>query len=158
MALKNYLGLDKGEVRKEPLIPLSQVISLLGESLSGVLLFGSVARGEQRESSDIDVMIVVGEDLPLTRSLYERWDRGLEGIASDRFSPHFVHLPGTLEEAGSIWFEAAVDAVVLFDKEGRISRFLIKLRRSMADGELQRRMVYGHPYWIKRGPEVERVQ
>jgi hypothetical protein len=32
------------------------------------------------------------------------------------------------------------------------------LRISMAEGKLQRKSAYGHPYWIKRGREVAHVQ
>jgi hypothetical protein len=156
-ALKSFLGTGEQAVREGAPIPLQQVRSLLGESLSAVLLFGSAARGERREGSDIDLMIVVGTNLSLTRALYERWDQGIDGADTSRLSPHFVHLPDDVEGAGSLWYEAAMDAIVLFDREGRISRFLRSIRRSMAEGKLQRKSAYGHPYWIKRGREVARV-
>jgi hypothetical protein len=82
----------------------------------------------------------------------------IDGADTSRLSPHFVHLPDDVEGAGSLWYEAAMDAIVLFDREGRISRFLRSIRRSMAEGKLQRKSAYGHPYWIKRGREVARVQ
>jgi hypothetical protein len=157
-ALKSFLGIGEQEARDGVPIPFEQVRSLLGESLAGILLFGSVAREERRESSDIDLMIVVGTDLPLTRALYERWDRGIDGAGTSQLSPHFVHLPDDEQGAGSLWYEAAMDGIVLFDREGRISRFLRTIRQSMAEGKLQRKSAYGHPYWIKRGREVARVQ
>jgi predicted nucleotidyltransferase len=157
-ALKSFLGTGDQDAPAGVPIPLEQVQRLLGESLSGILLFGSAARGERRDSSDIDLMIVVRSDLPLTRALYERWDQGIEGVTSSRLSPHFVHLPDDEEEGGGLWYEAAVDGVVLFDREGRISRFLRTVRGSMAEGKLQRKSAYGHPYWIRHGREVARVQ
>ncbi len=157
-ALRRFLATGTEEAQEGAGIPLQQVRSLLGESLCGILLFGSAARGERRESSDIDLMIVVSADLPLTRALYERWDQGIEGAPTSRLSPHFVHLPEDEGGAGSLWYEAAMDGVVLFEREGRISRFLRAVRRSMAEGKVQRKSAYGHPYWIKRGREVVRVQ
>ena len=157
-ALKSFLGTGIQESREGASIPLQQVRNLLGESLSGILLFGSTARGEGREGSDIDLMIVVGSELPLTRALYERWDRGIDGAAASRLSPHFVHLPGRETEAGSLWYEAAMDGIVLFDREGRIARFLRTIRRSMAEGKLRRKSAYGHPYWIRKDQEVAGVQ
>ena len=138
------------------LLPL--IRGLLGKDLLGVLLFGSVARGEPRDGSDIDLLIVVSDALPLTRRLYERWDEGPGSRVDERYSPHFVHLPAAAAEAGSIWFEAAVDGLPLCDEGGRISRTLARLRRAMAEGRLERRQVYGHPYWIRRDREAIHVQ
>ena len=134
---------------------LQVIRDTMGESLLGVLLFGSVAREDYHVGSDIDLLIVVSSDLPLTRRLYARWD---EQLVEDMHSPHFVHLPATVEEAGSIWFEAAVDGIVLYDSDGRVSRFLSRIRRAIADGRLMRRFAYGHPYWIRGDREASSVQ
>jgi predicted nucleotidyltransferase len=119
---------------------------VLGEELLGAVLFGSEARGEARESSDIDLLLVAGPKVPLTRRLYTLWD---EQPADDRHSPHFVHLPSAPTEAGSLWLEAAVDGTVLYDRDGRIGRLLGRLRRAIAAGRLTRKTAYGHPYWVK---------
>ena len=68
---------------------------ILAESLLGVVLFGSKARGEDHIASDIDLLIVVATDLPLTRRLYALWDEHLSG---EQYSPHFVHLPEDVDE------------------------------------------------------------
>lgn len=157
-ALKGYVGMGTKEPQIRTSVPLDGIKSLLGSSLSGVLLFGSTARGEARESSDIDLLIVIGTEVPLARSLYKSWDRDIGAQGDPRVSPHFVHLPDGAEGAGSLWYEAAVDAIVLFEKDGLISGFLRAVRRSMADGTLQRKSAYGHSYWIRRGREAARVQ
>jgi hypothetical protein len=165
-ALRSYLGgapAQAGEGVPEKEAPgaaarLPAIRNLLGESLLAVVLFGSVARGEPRGGSDVDLLIVVSSDLPLSRRLYQRWDERLAGEGSDPYTPHFVHLPAGVEQAGSIWFETAVDGVVLYDRGGRVSRFLGRVRRAMADGRLVRRRAYGHPYWIRRGGEASHVQ
>ena len=125
---------------------LRAVHDLLGDSLDGVLLFGSVARDESRSDSDIDLLVVVKPDVPLSRRLYTRWD---ESMAADRHNPHFVHLPTSAAAAGSLWLEAAVDGIVLFDRDARLGRFLGRLRRGIASGKVKRRVAYGHPYWIR---------
>ncbi len=157
-ALESCVGSSNQATRVEGPVPIEQVRSLLGELLLGVLLFGSAARGEQRSGSDVDLMIVVSDDLPLTRSLYTRWDQGIEGAATSPVSPHFVHLAADEKVAGSLWYEAAVDGVILHDRDGRVGRLLRLLRRAMADGKLQRKSAHGHPYWIRRDREVARVQ
>jgi predicted nucleotidyltransferase len=157
-ALRKSLDNKAIEFKEEESLPLRHAREILGESLWGILLFGSVARGEERTSSDVDLMIVVDPQLPLTRTLYRRWDLVADQDPASRFSPHFVHLPDETGKAGSLWLEAAVDGVVLLDRDGRISRFLGNIRRVMAEGRLQRKSAYGHPYWIRRGPEAAGVQ
>jgi predicted nucleotidyltransferase len=125
---------------------LRAVHELLGDSLQGVLLFGSVARDESRSDSDIDLLVVVKPEVPLSRRLYSRWD---ESMTDDRHNPHFVHLPASAATAGSLWLEAAVDGIVLFDRDARIGRFLGRLRRGIASGKVRRGVAYGHPYWIR---------
>ena len=127
----------------------------MGNDLKGLLLFGSTARGESRDGSDVDLLIVVGRELTLTRQLYTRWDRE---FTEGRLSPHFTHLPSSLEHTGSIWFEVAVDGILLFERERSISRFLSKIRRAIATGLLVRKTAYGHPYWLRNEGEQANVQ
>jgi len=129
--------------------------TLIGEDLAGVVLFGSFARGEAMTHSDIDLLIVTEPSVPLNRALYARWD----SVSSDAaISPHFVHLPGKVFEAGSLWYEMAIDGIVLFEKDGMITGFLQTVRRAIADRLIERRDAYGHGYWIKHEPEVIHVQ
>jgi predicted nucleotidyltransferase len=128
---------------------------ILAESLLGVVLFGSTARGEDHLASDVDLLIVVASALPLTRRLYALWDKHLSG---ELYSPHFVHLPEDIASAGSIWFETAVDGVILYEVDRQISRFLSRIRRAIADGEVLRKIADGHPYWIRREEDWSDVQ
>lgn len=120
---------------------------LLGDGLLGAVLFGSAARGQRREESDVDLLIVVESSVPLARALYAQWD---EAIRDSSLSPHFVHLPSETGTAGSIWLEAAVDGIPLFDRGHRVGRFLVRLRQEIAAGRVVRKSVYGHPYWVRR--------
>ena len=78
---------------------------VVGNELQGVVLFGSAARGDAVESSDIDLLIVTSPSIELNRGLYRRWD---ELRTDDTVRPHFVHLPDPPDSAGSIWFEVAL--------------------------------------------------
>lgn len=156
-ALEGYLtrnhptiGADRS---KAPLV--AAISALVGEALIGVVLFGSMARGESREDSDMDLLIVIRRSIPLTRGLYARWD---ERFAPNEGSPHFVHLPLDAMDAGSVWLEAAVDGIVLHDVDEEVARFLGSLRRLIASGRLKRLSAYGHPYWVKGDKEAPRVQ
>ena len=132
-----------------------RVIKYLGNSLVGLVFFGSMARGEGRESSDIDLLIVVSQNLSLKRQLYTQWDRT---FANDRLSPHFVHLPTDLERAGSIWFEVAIDGILLYEQGREISRLLTKIRAAMASHRMVRKTAYGQPYWVRGAGDLAHVQ
>jgi predicted nucleotidyltransferase len=135
-----------GTVQGDALAVVSETRGFLGGSLAGIVLFGSVARGEQTAGSDVDLLIVLNSDRALARSLYSEWD---ERFTSGAYSPHFVHIPVNPMDAGSIWMETAVDGTVLYDRGGKVSGFLGGVRRLMASGKLTRRWSYGQPYWVK---------
>ena len=127
---------------------------LVGDNLEGVVLFGSQARGEATTASDIDLLIVVSQAVDLSRELYHRWDTlGLD----PRVNPHFVHSPGNVLAAGSIWYEVALDGIVLYERDRRVSGFLQSARQAIADGRIRRRYAHGHPYWVKT-PEEARAK
>jgi predicted nucleotidyltransferase len=149
-AVESYLAAgqaDKTSRANEKQRWFRVIKKLLDESLLGVILFGSTARGEARSTSDIDLLIVVSFDLPLNRRLYALWD---ENLSEQNYSPHFVHLPENIDSAGSIWYEAAVDGIVLYEEGRQLSRFLGRIRRKIASGGVERRVAYGHPYWTKQ--------
>ena len=125
------------------------------EQLLSVIVFGSTARGEARSTSDIDLLVVTETAVAIQRKLYESWD---EIAASNFVNPHFVHLPPTVDEAGSLWFEVAMDGIVLFEKGRRVSRFLSELRRAVAEGLIERKTAYGHGYWLRHDREATHVQ
>jgi len=157
-ALKAYLTQDTAMEGPDTCLEgnlVSRAREHMGNVLRGLLLFGSTARGESRDGSDVDLLIVVSRELTLTRQLYAHWDRE---FTEGRLSPHFTHLPSSLEHAGSIWFEVAVDGILLFERERSISRFLGEIRRAIATGHLVRKTAYGHPYWLRNEGEQAHVQ
>lgn len=122
------------------------VHSDLGADLDGVVLFGSAARGEQHDGSDTDWLLVVRAGVRVERKLYTRWDRlNLD----ERIAPQFVGWPERLEMAGSLWLEAALDGILLWERERCVSSFLVRLRRWMWEGRVERKVTYGIPYWVK---------
>lgn len=123
------------------------------DALIGVLVFGSVARGDQRADSDLDLLLVVRRDQPLRRGLYARWAEEVESFAEDRLrrevNPHFCHVPDTPDLAGALWFEVSIDGVVLWERDGEVSRHLRGVRLYLAGGGATRRVQHGHAYWVR---------
>jgi hypothetical protein len=130
---------------------VEQASAAVGSSLRGVVLFGSVAREDDTPASDIDVLIVVSEDVPITRSLYDAWDRAYARGSRVRVEPHFVQLPPADGPLSGFWAEIAIDGIILFERGLELSRYLARVRRRILDGELVRRWAHGHSYWVGAG-------
>jgi len=123
------------------------------EELVGVVLFGSAARGDATEGSDIDLLLVMKPGMKIVRGLYHQWEdfcsgyRGAEDSA--RISPHFVSLPKSVQDAGGLWYETAIDGIVVWERDRCVSRFLASVRRAMRQGKIRRRALHGSHYWLK---------
>ncbi|NJD18667.1 MAG: nucleotidyltransferase domain-containing protein [Gemmatimonadetes bacterium] len=116
--------------------------------LVGIVAFGSWARGEAADGSDVDVLVVVAPSVPLTRGLYREWDDEPLSWRGRPVEAHFVHIPDPGESPSSLWAEAALDGVVLFERGLALSRRLAAMRRRIAAGQLSRRRIHGQPYWV----------
>jgi predicted nucleotidyltransferase len=122
---------------------------VVGEDLISVVAFGSWAREELHEHSDVDILVVVDESLKLARDLYLRWDEAPIQWRGRRVEPHFVHLPGPARTPLGLWAEVAIDGIVLFTRDLRLPSLLVRLRHEIAAGRIVRRVVHGQSYWTE---------
>jgi predicted nucleotidyltransferase len=120
----------------------------LGDDLVGVIVHGSFARGELAAGSDVDLLVVIADRVPITRALYRDWDGAVPAWNGREVDLHFVHLPASADGVSGSWAEAAVCGIVLYDRDLAVSRRLIAIRERIASGALVRRMSQGQPYWI----------
>ena len=127
-----------------------QANAVLGDALVGIVVFGSWARGELAESSDIDVLMVAAPSVPIRRLLYRRWDEHPICWNHHPIEPHFVHLPDGTRTPSGFWAEVATDGRVLLDTRAQVARYLASVRQAVADGVLRRATVHGHGYWVVR--------
>lgn len=133
-----------------------------GERLRGVLLFGSVARGDWSRDSDVDLLVVVegweGKALwerirelqPLRRRLTETmaFRRAVEG----GFTPIIQHYPMSASEASDfhrVYIDACVDGIILYDRHGFLQRIMDTVRARMAEHGSRRVLIPGRGhYWV----------
>ena len=127
---------------------VSRAREIVGDALSAVVLHGSWVRGEATPGSDVDALIVVDSRLALSRELYRAWDAQPITWRGRRVDPHFVH-PGRQGQFSGIWAELAVDGIVLFERDWKLSAYLARIRRAIAAGQLVRHVVHGQPYWTE---------
>jgi predicted nucleotidyltransferase len=128
---------------------VTRAATIAGSDLVAVVLFGSWARGEAGEESDIDVLVVLDRSRPLSRSLYSEWDVAPIVADGHRVEPHFVHLPEPDRIVLGLWAEVAVDGIVLFCRDLVLPSRLASIRRDIADGTIVRKVSHGQPYWVR---------
>jgi hypothetical protein len=130
---------------------VERAAAVVGEALVGVAVYGSWARGEPMETSDVDVLVVVEPSTPITRGLYRQWDQEPVRWEGRSVEPHFVHLPPPGQWPTGTWAEVALDGIVLLDRNLVLSRRLVEFRRRVLDGSMKRREIHGQPYWVREG-------
>lgn len=126
---------------------VARAMTVGGDAVVGVIVYGSWARGSAGPGSDVDVLVVLDAARPLTRGLYREWDARPVAWEGRPVDPHFVHLPPDGQRSG-LWGEAAVDGVILFESGLRLSSVLAQVRRDIVAGRLVRRVAHGQPYWV----------
>lgn len=122
---------------------LFEALQIHGDDLEGVVLFGSWARGEQREGSDIDLLVVLREGKVIKRELYRKWEKN-EGSVE----PAIVALPSLNQAFTGLWAEISIDGIILFERDQKIRQTLRKVRQAIADGMLRRERAHGQNYWV----------
>ena len=128
---------------------------ILGESLIGVVAFGSWVRGENRAASDFDALLITGASVPITRELYRWWDREPAlRWHGHQVAPLFVRLPPEGAVPSGMWAEAATDGLVLYERGWLVSERLAGIRRMIAAGRISRRLLHAQPYWVLRNAEL----
>lgn len=152
VSLNEYCA-NKLALADTPIGPASELVkratSLFGEYLVGLLAFGSWARDELAEGSDVDVLVVLDSSVTLTRDLYRAWDAEPLRWNTRPIEVHILRLPPSGARLSGVWAEAAVDGVVLYDRDLSLSRRLVEIRRRIVAGEMVRRQAHGQPYWVE---------
>jgi len=119
----------------------SLVASSLGDRLVSIVLFGSVARGDATENSDIDLLIVA-RGLPSGQFARKRlladadraFEPSLEQAARQGVKGRLARIVRTPAEAARIiplYLDMTEDAVLLVDRGGFFAAVLDQLRASL---------------------------
>ncbi|MCA1732148.1 MAG: toxin-antitoxin system HicB family antitoxin [Acidobacteria bacterium] len=151
-SLNEYCARKLEAPASEPVVAAAEVIRnarrVAGDALLGVAAFGSWARGELADTSDVDLLLVLDSTRPVDRDLYREWDREPLSWDGHPIEPHFVRLP---EEGAvsSVWAEVAIGGIVLFERGLAVSKALITIRERIAEGKIVRRLIHGQPYWVE---------
>jgi hypothetical protein len=129
--------------------------------LMGILVFGSVARGDWDKSSDIDLLIVVeGWEKPVWERFRELAELANELRQSDEYKkalsegyvPIVQEYPLNLEEAKNfnrIYVDACLDGIILHERNHFLSTILDKFRKRLSIlGSKRVVLPNGKFYWV----------
>lgn len=146
---KLSLPVDAAALAEDGPAVVRRAVDLYGSDLAGVVVFGSWARGEAAGDSDVDLLVVLDDRLPLTRSLYAAWDAEPAKWDNKPVEVHLAHLPRRGEAPSGIWAEVAIDGLVVYERGRQLSARLGDVRREIAAGRFVRRVAQGQPYWTR---------
>ncbi len=146
-------------VIKEVLKALRKVF---GDKLISVVLYGSVARGDMRKDSDIDLLIVV-EGLPKSRfrrqdlfeKVYREVEPLLDKLVDEGYYIAISPVMKTPEEASRfspLYIDMVEDAIILYDKNNFMRNVLDRVRRKLRELGARRVWLGRRWYWILKEP------
>jgi len=125
----------------------------------GVVLFGSVARGEEGERSDVD-LLVLWENLDAReapRVVYEAvLKRFPPGVPLTVLEAEYWSFVGS-KKLTPLLLNVAYDGVVLYDKYGKLGELLFKIKRGVEERGLLRRKKGKFYYWVLPKPGAKVV-
>lgn len=141
------------------------------QRLLSVVLFGSVARGNWSENSDIDLLIVVEgwegkavwERVRELRAVERRLEKSSEYLNALRagYTPLIQPYPLDPYEAkkfNKIYLDLVIDGIIIYDKDEFIERIMDSLRKELEKiGAKKITLPNGQHYWILKEVEVGEV-
>ena len=130
---------------------------ILGENLTSVVLFGSVARGGAGPRSDVDLLVVC-RNLPhgafrrreALEPVRDRLQKDLDRLWSEGVYTDFVEVIKSEAEAlrmRLLYLDMTEEAVLLFDREGFFEGVLTGVRGRLAMLGAVRRQLGNVRYW-----------
>ncbi|MFP3306215.1 MAG: nucleotidyltransferase domain-containing protein [Thermocladium sp.] len=151
---------------KEPYNSLLKKLTKLlldefGDRLISVVVYGSVARGDHRNDSDVDLLIVI-KDLPKTITermmLFEKIESKIEDdidkLMDEGYYVTFSPIMKTPEEAvrfSPLYMDMTDDAVILYDRDNFFGNVLEKTREKLLELGFERVWISKKAwYWRKK--------
>ena len=123
----------------------------LGDDLIAVALFGSYARGDYHEGSDIDLLLIA-RNLPENR--FEQASFLLNAVAECKRVPSFaLYSPEEFDTSfPSFYLDLGLDAIILYDTNGLLEQRLKRIREIIKEAGLYRTGIRHNFFWNWKNP------
>ena len=129
-----------------------------GDKFISLVVFGSVARGEARKDSDIDLLLVI-DSIPKRRlerqKEFMEVEKEVEGYLNELFDEgyfiDFSPIIKTPEEAmrlSPLYLDMVEDAIIAYDKDDFFMKILEKVRKRLEELGSKRVRMGRKWYWI----------
>jgi len=129
-----------------------------GDKFISLVVFGSVARGEARKDSDVDLLLVI-DSIPKRRlerqKEFMEVEKELEGYLNELFDEgyfiDFSPIIKTPEEAtrlSPLYLDMVEDAIIAYDKEDFFKKILERIRKRLEELGSKRVRMGRKWYWI----------
>ena len=129
-----------------------------GDKFISLVVFGSVARGEARKDSDVDLLLVI-DSIPKRRlerqKEFMEVEKDLEGYLNELFDEgyfiDFSPIIKTPEEAtrlSPLYLDMVEDAIIAYDKDGFFMKILERVRKRLEELGSKRVRMGRKWYWI----------
>jgi predicted nucleotidyltransferase len=133
----------------------------LGEKLVSIILYGSTARGDVSEDSDIDLLIVL-ESLPESRlerlRILDDVEKELKSVENEyNIKIFFSPILKTVDEARKItplYLDVVEDGIILFDRDDFMKKTIDRVRARLRELGARRIWRGRRWYWMLK-PEVK---
>lgn len=125
-----------------------------GDKLVGVALYGSRARGEARPDSDVDLLVIARDLPPDSRDRARVFYEALRGVSAEFDFSVYGRTPEEFEKYfPSVYLDMGLDAIVLYDTEGYLTRRLARIREIISQvGLVRERIADGEYFWDWKRP------
>ncbi len=140
---------------------LRALLGVFRDKLWSLVVYGSVARGDYKRDSDIDLLLVI-EDLPKSRlervklflKAEEKLDEELDRLLGEGYAVTFspvIKTPEEAEKVSPLYLDMVEDAIIVYDKKGFFERVLLKLKKRLKELNAERVKLGKKWYWrLKR--------
>jgi len=136
---------------------LNTLLLVFKDNLVSVVVYGSVARGQMRKDSDLDLLIVA-EKLPASRferiAMFNRAEeaveKSLEDLSKKGYFVTFSPIIKTVEEAKRIsplYLDMVDEGIIVYDRNSFFEKVLEKLSKKLMELGAERVWVGRKWYW-----------